>query len=58
MESSSLETSYEETSMFKNAIRRYLTNVNNQLYYGGQVNEAWLFRDDIGAPHGIKGYEE
>ena len=20
--------------------------------------EAWLFRDDIGAPHGIKGYEE
>ena len=23
-----------------------------------QTNEAWLFRDDIGAPHGIKGYEE
>lgn len=21
-------------------------------------NEAWLFRDDIGAPNGIKGYEE
>ena len=21
-------------------------------------NEAWLFRDDIGAPWGIKGYEE
>lgn len=20
--------------------------------------EAWLFRDDIGAPYGIKGYEE
>jgi hypothetical protein len=20
--------------------------------------EAWLFRDDIGAPNGIKGYEE
>jgi len=20
--------------------------------------DAWLFRDDIGAPHGIKGYEE
>jgi len=20
--------------------------------------EAWLYRDDIGAPHGIKGYEE
>lgn len=22
------------------------------------VSEAWIFRDDIGAPHGIKGYEE
>ncbi len=20
--------------------------------------DAWIFRDDIGAPHGIKGYEE
>jgi hypothetical protein len=29
------------------------------LIYGKQQNaEAWLFRDDIGAPHGIKGYEE
>jgi len=25
---------------------------------GEQESEAWLFRDDIGAPHGIKGYEE
>jgi hypothetical protein len=23
-----------------------------------QDADAWLFRDDIGAPHGIKGYEE
>jgi hypothetical protein len=23
-----------------------------------EATEAWLFRDDIGAPHGIKGYEE
>jgi hypothetical protein len=23
-----------------------------------QASEAWIFRDDIGAPHGIKGYEE
>ncbi len=23
-----------------------------------ESNEAWLFRDDIGAPWGIKGYEE
>jgi hypothetical protein len=27
--------------------------------FGNDKNaEAWLFRDDIGAPHGIKGYEE
>ena len=26
--------------------------------YGKPAAEAWLFRDDIGAPHGIKGYEE
>jgi len=25
---------------------------------GAQPAEAWIFRDDIGAPHGIKGYEE
>jgi hypothetical protein len=25
---------------------------------GHNNTEAWLFRDDIGAPHGIKGYEE
>ena len=25
---------------------------------GHAEGEAWLFRDDIGAPHGIKGYEE
>lgn len=25
---------------------------------GHQACEAWIFRDDIGAPHGIKGYEE
>merc|ERR1712070_570767 len=24
----------------------------------GHKSEAWIFRDDIGAPHGIKGYEE
>ena len=28
------------------------------LYNGQPTAEAWLFRDDIGAPHGIKGYEE
>merc|ERR1712025_847100 len=25
---------------------------------GQRAAEAWIFRDDIGAPHGIKGYEE
>ena len=25
---------------------------------GHNESDAWLFRDDIGAPHGIKGYEE
>lgn len=58
MESSLQSTQTEETSMFKNAIRRYLVTLNNHLYFGGQPTEAWLFRDDIGAPHGIKGYEE
>lgn len=55
--------------MFNNSINSYLTNVRMSLYAGGALtnalygssaesNEAWIFRDDIGAPHGIKGYEE
>jgi hypothetical protein len=39
--------------------------INSQAALGGlstlagrRETEAWLFRDDIGAPHGIKGYEE
>lgn len=41
--------------------------INSSVLAGGVVYsvlgnkqdaEAWLFRDDIGAPHGIKGYEE
>jgi ubiquinol-cytochrome c reductase cytochrome c1 subunit len=45
---------------------------NNYAYLGGSVlagilaysfakkksSESWLFRDDIGSPNGIKGYEE
>ena len=28
-------------------------------FYGGAApSEAWIFRDDIGSPGGIKGYEE
>ncbi len=51
----------------RNTINRYLTTVRSSLFAGGAANslsgnsvatEAWIFRDDIGAPHGIKGYEE
>jgi len=57
----------KESPMYKNTINRYLTNVSLTLYAGGAINslagsskptEAWIFRDDIGAPAGIKGYEE
>lgn len=27
-------------------------------YSNRKDTEAWLFRDDIGSPYGIKGYEE
>jgi hypothetical protein len=51
----------------RNSVNRYLTNISASLLAGGAIytlsgnqtpNEAWIFRDDIGAPHGIKGYEE
>ena len=51
----------------KNPIGRYLTIVGSSilsggviysLYQGNRESEAWIYRDDIGAPHGIKGYEE
>lgn len=58
----------QEDFLAKNSINRYLTTVRTTLLGGGAVysmfagkqdaSEAWLFRDDIGAPHGIKGYEE
>jgi hypothetical protein len=48
-----------------NTINRYLTIISSSLLAGGVIYgpmskpaEAWIFRDDIGAPHGIKGYEE
>ena len=46
---------------------RYLSTMRATMMAGGAAgaltgnqaaNEAWLFRDDVGAPHGIKGYEE
>jgi hypothetical protein len=51
----------------KNPINRYLTTISSSILGGGAIytafngslpSEAWIFRDDIGAPHGIKGYEE
>ena len=51
----------------KNSINRYLSTINASILAGGaaytvtgqtDATEAWIFRDDIGAPHGIKGYEE
>jgi hypothetical protein len=49
--------------MSKNPINRYLSAISSSVLAGGviyekQAAEAWLFRDDIGAPYGIKGYEE
>jgi len=55
------------SSLQKNTINRYLTTLSSSLLAGGAAyslsgnntaSEAWIFRDDIGAPHGIKGYEE
>ena len=57
----------QEDLIVTNPINRYLTSVRTSFLYGGalqtmfagnQAADAWLFRDDIGAPHGIKGYEE
>jgi len=52
-----------------NPINSYLHNVRFSLYSAampfqsgltgsGRAADAWIFRDDVGAPHGIKGYEE
>ena len=57
----------QESPIVNNTINRYLTTINSSLLAGGAVysltgakapTEAWIFRDDIGAPNGIKGYEE
>jgi hypothetical protein len=58
---------YSESLIQTNTINRYLTLISSSLLAGGiayqlsgnnKGTEAWLFRDDIGAPDGIKGYEE
>lgn len=61
------QATYTVAPLMRNSINRYLTSLNASLLAGGAAytlsgastaNEAWIFRDDIGAPHGIKGYEE
>ena len=61
------ETFSPSQPLIKNSINRYLNQVSSAVLFGGAVltlagkgeeAEAWLFRDDIGAPNGIKGYEE
>ena len=60
---------YKEDDDFlaKNSINRYLSAISSSLlaggivysmFYGKKSAEAWIFRDDIGAPNGVKGYEE
>ena len=57
----------QETPLYQNTINRYLTTLRTGMLAGGAAysltgvqapTEAWIFRDDIGAPNGIKGYEE
>jgi len=57
----------KEDFLQKNSINRYLSSLSSSMLAGGalynmtqgnEAAEAWIFRDDIGAPHGIKGYEE
>ena len=53
----------EKTNSAISALRTSIANTqiiltNNSVFGGHQESEAWLFRDDIGAPNGIKGYEE
>jgi len=60
-------TNSAESPLYKNTINRYLTSLRMSMLAGGSLysltgtqtpTEAWIFRDDIGSPNGIKGYEE
>ena len=60
-----MESSCKEEFANKNNVNNYLSDLSStvlssgqSLLNGNEASEAWLFRDDIGAPHGIKGYEE
>lgn len=50
----------EQGQLSNNFVHRSLMAVRAGVMNTGFMaeNEAWLYRDDIGAPHGIKGYEE
>jgi hypothetical protein len=50
----------EQNKISNNFVHRSLLAVRSSVLSCGfgAENEAWLYRDDIGAPHGIKGYEE
>jgi cytochrome c1 len=52
----------EQSNTKLSALRTALANtqviIANNSVFNNQPAEAWLFRDDIGSPNGIKGYEE
>jgi hypothetical protein len=50
-------TNKNKLSALKQSISNFKMTVAPVLG-GHQESDAWLFRDDIGAPNGIKGYEE
>jgi len=47
-----------QTTARLSALSASLINSASVLVNGPAPADAWLFRDDIGAPNGIKGYEE
>ena len=55
-----MESSFNKQETKVSALRTSVVQAlaSNPLFAGHGESEAWLFRDDIGAPHGIKGYEE
>ena len=60
-----MESSFntKENTQQMSALRASIANSTiilaaKNTFLGHEETEAWLFRDDIGAPHGIKGYEE
>jgi len=59
-----MEPTSSDSVFFKN-YSKSMVLLKSNVIFGGFLNsikmqtaEAWIYRDDIGAPHGIKGYEE